>query len=157
MQRAAATLLLILISTTVFAQTADQRRWAVETARWLEENPLDPEAKTKTTELFKWWSEAPDLTLSVCPLFIDTRNVRVAPIVVSQGIMSAGAYLLEHPEATRAEYSLAGAEGALRAYRNAVAADPKLRDKFLDGLLEEKSRAKYVTAVVTKCEKSMKR
>ena len=162
MQRAAAALLLTIISATAaYGQTTsspEQRRWAVETTRWLEQNPLNPDAKNRSGELLKWWSEVPDLTLSVCPLLIETKNKKVSPTAVSQAIFAAGAYLIEHPEATRTDLSLAGVEGALRAYSNAVTADPKMRDKFLDGLLAKQSEGKllesYVTAVVAKCEQS---
>jgi hypothetical protein len=92
---------------------------------------------------------------------IETKNIRVAPIVVSQAILSAGAYLIEHPDATRSDYSLAGLEGALRAYGNAVATDSKLRDKFLDSLVaaerEGKLRQRYLDKVVEKCEQSARR
>jgi hypothetical protein len=89
---------------------------------------------------------------------IETKNKRVSPIAVSMAMFSAGAYLIEHPGATRTELSLAGVEGALRAYGNAIATDPKMRDKFLDRLVAAQNDGKlaetYVSPVVRKCEES---
>jgi hypothetical protein len=164
MVRATAALLLTIFSaTTLYGQTtasSEQRRWVVETTRWLEQNPLDPDAKNRATELLKWWTEVPDLTLSVCPLLIETRNNKVSPVAVSQAILSSGAYLIEHTDATRTELALAGVEGALRAYSNAVAANANMRDRFLDRLVaaqrEGKLLDRYVRAAVAKCERSQR-
>lgn len=152
-------LLIALLATATSAQTgspSEQRKWVLETTRWLEQNPLHADTRKHAAALLKWWVDVPDLTLSVCPLLIETKNKRISPTAVSQAMFSAGAYLIEHAEATRTELSLAGVEGALRAYSTAVAANPKMRDKFLDGLLQAQSEGKllegYVTPVVAKCE-----
>jgi hypothetical protein len=160
MHRAAAALLLFVISaTTIYGQTpspTEQRRWAVETTRWLEQNPLHADAKKRAAELLRWWTEVPDLTLNVCSVVSETKNKKVSPTVVSQALFSAGAHIIEHPDSTLTDQSLAGVEGALRAYSNALATDPKMRDKFLDGLLTLQSEGKllesHVNGAVAKCE-----
>jgi len=135
---------------------AEQRKWAVDTARWIEQHPLDKEVKGRAAELLKWWTEVPDLTLSVCPLLLETKNKKIAPTVVTQALFAAGANLIEHPDATRQEQAVAAVQSALRAYAIAVAAEPRMRDAFLDGLAkadaEGKLREVYVDGVIASCE-----
>jgi len=158
--------LLILIITAaalpapLFGSTPEERKWAVDTTRWLEENPLSSEAKAKCAELLKWWIAVPDLTLSACPLLLDVKNKRIGPTVATQAMLSTGAYVIEHPNGSRAEQVLAGVEGALRAYENAVKSDEKTRDKFLDELVAARSAGKlreaYVDNAVKHCEETVK-
>lgn len=142
------------------ASSAEQRKWAVDETRWLEQHPTGDEAKTHVAELLKWWTEVPDLTLSVCPLLLETKNKKISPTVVTMAIFGTGAYLIEHPESTRAEQMLGGVESALRAYSVAVAADPAMKDALLEDLLraqaDGKLREVYVDAAVAKCEASMR-
>jgi hypothetical protein len=63
------TMMLAVSWTPALGSTPEERKWAVDTARWLEENPLSPEAKAKAAELLKWWISVPDLSVSPCPLF----------------------------------------------------------------------------------------
>ena len=153
-----AALLLLIAALPVLGQasTPEKRRWAVDTTRWLENNPLDRESKQRAGELLQWWTEVPDLTLSICPLMLEAKNKKIGPTVVTQALFSTGAYLIEHPQASRLEQSFAGVQGALRAYRNALAADPKMRDKFLDELVQAdndgKLLATYVKPAIDKCE-----
>lgn len=161
-------LALVLLTLTVTASTAhaaatstpEQRKWAVDTARWLEEHPLAPEAKDRGRELLAWWIAVPDLTLSACPVLLEAKNKKIAPTVATQAMFSTGAYVIEHPDAPRADQVLAGVEGALRAYENAVNADAKLHDKFLDELLAAKNAGRlkeaYVDAAVKHCEEPAK-
>jgi len=158
--------LLILMMTAaalpapLFASTPEERKWAVDTTRWLEENPLSAEAKAKSAELLKWWIAVPDLSLSICPLLLEVKNKRIGPTVATQAMFSTGAYVIEHPNASRADQVLAGVEGALRAYENAVKADEKTRDKFLDDLVAAKAAGKlrevYVDNAVKHCEETAK-
>jgi hypothetical protein len=142
------------------ASTPEERKWAVDTTRWLEEYPLSPEAKARTAELLKWWIAVPDLTLSACPLLLDVKNKKIGPTVATQAMLSTGAFVIEHPRGSRAEQVMAGVEGALRAYENAVKVDEKMRDKFLDELLGAKATGKlgetYVNNAVKHCEETSK-
>jgi hypothetical protein len=92
--------------------------------------------------------------------FLDVKNKRISPTVVTQAVFSTGAYLIEHPDASRAEQVLAGVEGALRTYENAVKADKKTRDRLLDELVAAKAAGKlkeaYVDDAVRRCEKAPK-
>jgi len=153
-------LALLLVSLTrLQAQSgtpAEQRKWAVDMAHWIEQHPLDKDVKNRGAELLKWWTEVPDLTLSVCPLLLETKNKKIAPMVVTQAMFAAGADLIEHPDATREDQAVAAVQSALRAYAIALAAEPRMRDAFLDDLAKAdaagKLREVYVHGVMTKCD-----
>jgi hypothetical protein len=158
--------LLLLVFTIALAlsagaqtkSTPEERRWAVETTRWLEEHPTDTEARRRAAELMKWWVAVPDIYLSLCPMLLETKNERIAPVVGGQAMFSTGAWLIEHREASRADLVLAGVEGGLRAYTNAVSKDEELRDKFLDQLVAAQAAGKlketYVDAAVKHCDET---
>jgi len=132
---------------------AASRQWAVETTRWLEENPLSPEAKQRFSQLDTWWMNVPDLFLRSCPLFTDVKNEKLRPMLARQAMFSTGAYEIEHPHSSRTDEVRAGVAGALRAYQNAVK-DPGMRDALLDQLLSAQSaREVYVIAAVKSCGK----
>lgn len=166
-QNACAALLcsLIVVATSVSAfaartSTAEERKRIVETTRWLEEHPLSPDAKPRAAEVLTWWIGVPDLTLSACPLLLDVKNKKIGPTVATQAMLSTGAFIIEHPNGSRAEQVQAGVEGALRAYANAVKSDEKMRDRFLDELLAAHAAGKlkeaYLDAAVKHCEESGK-
>jgi hypothetical protein len=138
--------------------TPEERKWAVDTTRWLEEHPLGAEAKSRGAKLLTWWISVPDITLSACPLLLDVKNKKIGPTVATQAMFSTGAFVIEHPNASRAEQVLAGVEGALRAYQNAVKADEGTRDRFLDELVAAQGAGKlkeaYVDGAVKHCEES---
>ena len=154
------TALVVAIPTAAVASTPEERKWAVDTTRWLEENPLSPEVKARTAELLKWWISVPDLTLSACPLLLDVKNKKIGPTVATQAMLSTGAFVIEHPSGSRVEQVMAGVEGALRAYGNAVKIDEKTRDRFLDELVAAKAAGKlkeaYVDNAVKHCEETTK-
>jgi hypothetical protein len=152
------TIALALSSAGQTKSTAEERRWAVETTRWLEEHPTDAEGKTRSAKLMTWWVAVPDLTLNVCPMVLEMKNESVGEAVVTQAMFSWGAWMIEHPEASRADLVMAGVEGGLRAYTNAVSKDEKLRDKFLDQLIAAQAAGKlketYVDAAVKHCDET---
>src|SRR5437588_218135 len=114
-QPAVALLILTLTAVNVpiaaIASTPAERKWAVDTTRWLEEHPLAPEAKRKTAELLKWWLTVPDLTLRACPVLLEMKNEKIGPRMADQAMLSAGAFEIEHPKGSRAEWVMAGVEG----------------------------------------------
>jgi hypothetical protein len=159
MRKLTTALLFCLLALTLHAQTgspAEQRKWAIDTAHWLEQHPLAPDVKIENLRLLKWWTEVPDLTLTSCagPL-LETKNSK-AQFVVLQSIFGSGAYLIEHPDSTRAEQTQSGVESALRAYANALAADKTVQDPFLDGLVKTAAeghlREAYLDAKLKSCE-----
>jgi hypothetical protein len=140
--------------------TAEERKRVVQTTRWLEEHPLSSDAKSRAAELLTWWIAVPDLTLSACPLLLDVKNKKIGPTVATQAMLSTGAFIIEHPDASRYEQVQAGVEGALRAYENAVKSDEKMRDRFLDELVASQAAGKlkeaYIDGAVKHCLESGK-
>ncbi|HXH40414.1 MAG TPA: hypothetical protein VNN08_17420 [Thermoanaerobaculia bacterium] len=152
------TIVLALSAAAQTKSTPEERRWAVETTHWLEEHPTDAEGKSRSAALMRWWVAVPDLTLSSCPMLLEMKNESVGEAVVTQAMFSWGAWMIEHPEASRADLVMAGVEGGLRAYANAVSKDEKLRDSFLDQLVAAQAAGKlketYVDAAVKHCDEA---
>lgn len=98
--------------------TPEQRKLVVETTKRLEEDPLGPEATGIRTELLKWWTEVPDLSLKWCAgmLLELGKDKDLGGAIVLQAVLSAGAVLIEHPETAKNQraFAIAGLEGALR-------------------------------------------
>src|SRR2546423_13281919 len=93
------TLTAVSVPIVAIASTPEERKWAVDTTRWLEEHPLAPEAKRKTALLLKWWLTVPDLMLHACPVLLEVKNERTGPPMADQAMLSAGAFQIEHPKA----------------------------------------------------------
>ncbi len=134
-----------------------ERKWAVEGAKELEEDPLGPLAKEKRAKLLRWWVEVPDLTLSWCANMLaelkDADPELVGAILV-QAPFAAGAAMIENPELAkdRRAFAIAGVEGALRAYRAAVAKNGVKRIDFLEGLSKEGAVEAYVDSKLPSCK-----
>jgi hypothetical protein len=135
--------------------SADGRKHILELTRWLEEHPLEDPDKSKGREVLQWWTEVPDLTLSVCSgLLPNATNEKIKSILIGQAIFGAGALLIEHPDADEQALVSAGIASALRAYRHAVAADPSYRDALFDSLASDPGQAKaYTDKKVAECAK----
>jgi hypothetical protein len=136
--------------------TPEQRKLVVETTKRLEADPLGPEATGLRTELLKWWTEVPDLNLKWCAgmLLELEKDKDLGGAMVLQAILSAGVVLIEHPEIAKDQraFAIAGLEGALRAYRAAVAKDPKMRNNFLEGLSKPDALGPYVDTKLPSCK-----
>jgi len=141
-----------------FGAEGEQR--ILELTRFLEENPLADNAREVRAEVLEWWVEAPHLTLNWCAgMLLDGKNKAVSPLVVTQGLFGAGAYLIRHKDQAEDELriSRAGVESALTAYRNAAAVGKKYADKFYESLLDRQEAGTldgYVEGKLRECREA---
>ena len=160
-----ALVLLASVGVTVGEDSLDARFGAegekriVELTLWLEEHPLAENHAEVFTEVFIWWVEAPHLTLNWCAsLLIEGKNKKASTLVVKQGTIGAGAYLIQNRDGSDAlAISMAGVESALRAYERAAQAKKKYRDKFYDELLQRWKSGdleEYVAEKLKECEEA---
>ena len=140
--------------------TPKQRARAVEIAGRLEATPLGKKADRLRAEVLEWWIKVPDVNLTWCtPLLQDFEpdDEEYELAIVLQGTISAGAFVIEHPD--RADdsraVSFAGVEGAIRAYESLVASDADRRHPFMDRLVELAASgrlAEYIEPHLRDCE-----
>jgi hypothetical protein len=139
-------LLLIFLSANSFAQsqqkrgpsTPEERAKAVQTARALEADPLQPGNKDMRTWFTVWLIEVPDITIQVCgeelgPVFHEpNRDKNFVSEIFGQSMFSAASFVIEHPEQANNKVALylAGVEGSLRAYQSILKVHPEARCRF---------------------------
>jgi len=165
-------LLLMFLGASLFAQsqqkrgpsTPEERAKAVQIARALEADPLQPGNKDMRTWFTVWLIEVPDLTIQVCgeelgPVFHESnRDKNFVSEIFGQSMFSAASFVIEHPEQANNKVALylAGVEGSLRAYQSILKVHPEARWPFLDDLILKQQKGelpKYVEKATAKCRK----
>ena len=140
--------------------TPEERAMAVKVARLLETDPFHKEAKKMRIWFTGWLIAVPDITVELCGAYLgpvsgSDKNYG-SELFVQMGFSSA-AFIIEHPDQAQDRIAVnhAGVEGALKAYESILAAKPKAKWEFLDGLVEKRNTGElraYVDEVTTaKC------
>jgi len=165
-------LLLMFLGTSLFAQsqqkrgpsTPEERAKAVQIARALEADPLQPGNKDMRTWFAVWLIEVPDITIQVCgeelgPVFHESnRDKNFVSEIFGQSMFSAASFVIEHAERAKDKVAVytAGVEGSLRAYQSILKAHPEARLPFLDDLILKQQNGelpRYVEKATAKCRK----
>ncbi|HKI12699.1 MAG TPA: hypothetical protein VKA02_11330 [Candidatus Acidoferrum sp.] len=165
-------LLLMFLGTSLFAQsqqkrgpsTPEERAKAVQIARALEADPLQPGNKDMRTWFAVWLIEVPDITIQVCgeelgPVFHESnRDKNFVSEIFGQSMFSAASFVIEHAERAKDKVAVytAGVEGSLRAYQSILKAHPEARWPFLDDLILKQQNGelpRYVEKATAKCRK----
>jgi len=163
-------LLLMFLGTSLFAQsqqkrgpsTPEERAKAVQIARALEADPLQPGNKDMRTWFAVWLIEVPDITIQVCgeelgPVFHESnRDKNFVSEIFGQSMFSAASFVIEHAERAKDKVAVytAGVEGSLRAYQSILKAHPEARWPFLDDLILKQQNGelpRYVEKATAKC------
>jgi hypothetical protein len=142
--------------------TAEERANVVTLTRYLEREPLGQKAKDARAALIIWWTQVPDLSVTICGNFLGPiagSKYEYEAELTTQLMFSAGAYIIEHPGTASEgnEAFLAGVEGALRAYDALIGQKPKTRHVFLDELLAKRASGtlrQYVIDTAPECRTS---
>jgi hypothetical protein len=165
-------LLLLFLCANLFAQsqqkrgpsTPDERAKAVQVARALESDPLQPGNKEMRTWFTLWLIEVPDITVQVCgealgPVFHESnRHKNFASEIFGQSMFSAASFVIEHPDQAQNKVAVytAGTEGSLRAYQSILKTHAEATWPFLDDLILKQQQGdlpKYVEKATAKCRK----
>lgn len=133
------------------AQTSDQQRF-VAIAEQLQAAPLNPALTDEREWAVAWLSEAPDITVNLCPAVLagwDQNNYRYAGQLLFAYMLSMGAFTIAHPEAAQNAQAqqLVGVEATLNAYRAILVAHPEARSPGLEKLLAKKAKGSLSTFV----------
>lgn len=144
--------------------TAEERAKAVQIARALEADPLQPDAKEMRTWFTIWLIQIPDITVSICgeelgPVFHEKdREKNFVSEIFGQSMFSSASFVIENPDKAKDQVSvyLAGLEGSLKAYQSILKTHPEAKWAFLDDLLLKQQNGelrKYVEKATSKCRK----
>ena len=155
------TLAVLLVTTLGFTSIAraDDVETLIKAARFLEEKPLDKEAKKVRRWAVEWLIATDKVTVNICPLL--TTNVdekyKYSSELFGQYTIAMGAFKLENPGKASDEDAaqLAGIESALKSYEAILAAQPKAKNEFMDQLVTKRGDGTLAAYVKEKaCKKS---
>lgn len=121
-----------------------ERARFVSITQSLEKAPLDPQLQADRQWALQWLTDAPDISVTVC---LDTivsaeSDYAYEPEILLQYMFSMAVLSIEHPDRANDPdaQQLAGAEGALRAYRAILRDKPEAHSAGLDAMLAAQDR-----------------
>ena len=140
-------LLVLLISAGfVSGQTSenDAPETLIKAARFLEQKPLDKEARKVRGWAMEWLIVTDKVNVKICSLLlsgIDTKY-KYGSELIGQYTIGMGAFKLANPEKAKDEDAAqeAGIESALTSYEAIVTEQPKAKNVFMDDLLAKRSQ-----------------
>ncbi|HWR16340.1 MAG TPA: hypothetical protein VN577_16045 [Terriglobales bacterium] len=147
MRNVARILVVLVFAISCFAadrgpSTPAERKKAVEYVRYLEKNPLAPDAKEKRNWVMAFFMDVPDIQIQLCddasdPL-IQQRNQNNANELLSQSMLSSGAFIIQNPKQAKDLLAVqkAGLLGRLKAYEAILKSNPNARWPHLDEMLK---------------------
>jgi hypothetical protein len=122
----------------------DRERF-VSITRKLQEAPLDPMLQSDRQWAMQWLIDAPDVSVNACLTPLGGASMTKyshSAEIVAQYTFAMAALVIQRPEAASDHQAqqLAGVEGALKAYRSMLDAEPTVKSIELDKLLEMQKR-----------------
>ena len=123
----------------------------------LEKHPNDPDAGDARTKVMTWLTDAPDVTVNVCPQLLGGlekfKEDEGGDMLMSL-MFSEARFILEHPEQAGNDPAvhLAGIEGVLRTYAALKADDPKLKIAPMEALARIQAEQKLPELVAKAME-----
>jgi len=149
----------LLFCLTVMAQsnrspsTPEERATAVKSARLLETDPYNKDAKKVREWFLKWLIEVPDISVEICtgylsPLYGKKIKDNEAELV-TQMTFSSAAFIIENPDKAndKVAVNLAGLEGTLKMYESILKSKPNAKIDFLDQLIAKRDKGELRTYV----------
>ena len=143
-------LALLACAAPAFAQTKAQsspedRQRFVSIVHSLERAPLDPGLQEDRGWAITWLTDAPDVTVNLCPDAIPgvlEKDYAHNPEILVQYMVAMGAFIIENPGKSNDPdaQQLAGVESALNAYRVMRTAQPDDKSPALEKLLGLQSK-----------------
>lgn len=141
---------LLITGQISFGQESDKDKF-IKAAKFLEENPLDKNAKEVRTWAFVWAAETKDVTAIICGgtagPFLD-KKLKFGSEMLHQYTIAMVAYKLQNPTNNDENAAqLAGVESALKVYEKLVADKPKGKNKTIDDLIAKRNNGELATWV----------
>lgn len=125
----------------------EDRQRFVSVTRSLEQSPLEPALKADREWALAWLTDAPDVTVTVCDDAMGgvvQSDYPYAGEILLQNMFAMAVHLIQHPEAASDANAqqLAGAEGAVNAYRSILRTKPAAKSPALEILLQAQSKGR---------------
>jgi hypothetical protein len=122
--------------------TPEEKATFVKGTRLLEQQPFRKDAKELNQALLFWLVQAPDVSVTLCSDFINTKKYKYSPEVTTQFTYGMGAFIIENPEKAKDEKAVykAGIESVTRMYEAILVEKPKAVNDLLDKLLEKRKK-----------------
>jgi hypothetical protein len=142
----------LLFCLTVVAQsnrgpsTPEERATAVKSARLLETDPLNKDARKVREWFLRWLIEVPDISVEICtdylPPLYGTKNKNNEAELVTQMTFSSAAFIIENPDKAKDKVAvnLAGLEGTIKMYESILKSKPNAKIDFLDQLIAKRDK-----------------
>ena len=122
----------------------EDRARFVSITRSLEEAPLQPNARADRDWALRWLTDAPDVSVNVCLSSLGNmeEGYQYAGEILLQYMFSMAVLVIQHPDMANDPNArqVAGAAGALRAYRAILGSRPDATSRRLDSLMEIERR-----------------
>jgi hypothetical protein len=115
----------------------------IKATRFLEQKPLDKDAKQVRAMAMKWLIVTDKVSVKACSLLLSVdKKYKYSSELFGQYTFGMGAYKLANPDKAQAEDAVqqAGVESALTSYEAIVAEQPKAKNAFMDDLLIKRSQ-----------------
>jgi hypothetical protein len=123
----------------------------IKATKFLEEKPLDKEAKNIRSWALTWVIKTDKVSVTVCSMLVSgiDKKYKYSGEVFGQYTLGMAAFKLANPEKAKDEDAaqMAGIESALTSYEAMVKEQPKAKNAFLDDLVAKRgdgSLAKHV-------------
>ena len=123
----------------------------IKATKFLEEKPLDKEAKNIRSWALTWVIATDKVSVTVCSLIVSgiDKKYKYSGEIFGQYTLGMAAFKLANPEKAKDEDAaqMAGIESALTSYEAMVKEQPKAKNAFLDDLVAKRgdgSLAKHV-------------
>lgn len=161
MKRFVSTLLAItLVSLTCVAGLASAKQidekdapaTLIKASKFLEERPLDKEAKNIRGWAVSWVIETDKVTVGICAILLGgiEEKYKYSSEIIAQYTIGMAAFKLANPDRAKDEDAaqLAGVESALKSYEVIVNEKPKNRNAFMDELLAKRANGTLAAYVL---------
>jgi len=147
-------LTVLCLCQSTFSQdgNADHRK-LIQASHFLEEKPLDKDAKAIRNWAFVWAADTKDVTVIICGVggpFMD-KKVKFGGELMAQYAIAMTAFKLENPDKASDENAaqLAGVESALKVYQILVKDNPKGKADGVEALIAKRDKGELPAYVAT--------
>jgi len=134
-------------------QKESESQTLVKSARFLEEKPLDKQAKDVRSWAITWIIQTDKVSVKACSLIISgvKKKYKYESELFGQYTIGMAAFKLAHPDKSREEDAaqVAGVESTVVTYQAILKEQPKAQDAFMDSLVAKRTDgtlADYVKA-----------
>jgi hypothetical protein len=152
-QMAISCLLAIVLASTFGVvrgnQTSDDSEKLIKSARFLEEKPLDKDAKGIRSWAITWIIQTDKVSVKMCSTMLLDKKYKYGSELLGQYTIAMAAFKLANVDRSGDEDAaqLAGIESALVAYEAMLKVQPKAQNGFMDDLVARRANgtlAQYV-------------